>query len=185
MAESLSIFPDRSRLRVYMIATGICMAVSLGVMFSLEQIMHRDLRLIALIVATLGCLSFGYGFLYNIMRLRQPQPLLQADAEGLWWHVSLMNFGKVEWADVIGYEVVKHGMSKKVLVKVKRPELYTEKYPGIRKLTLRNALKRYGTPVVLPLSLFEGDILKTLKDLANFGEGRGQQPPSFIEQNAE
>jgi hypothetical protein len=169
MAESLSFAPHRPRLVAYAATMGMLLALSTAIMFNLERIMHPYLRLAVMIVGFLGCIAFGYGLLYNLMRITQPQPLLEANEDGLWFHVSFFNHGKVVWTDLAGFEVVKYGLSKRVLVKVKDPEAFTEKYPGIRRFLFQRTRKRYGTPISLPLELISGDAVKTLQQLSDFG----------------
>jgi hypothetical protein len=169
MPEPLSFAPSKSRLISYAVTTGLLLATSTAIMLTLEQIMHPYLRLTVMIVAFLGCIAFGYAFLYNLMRIWQSQPLFQADAEGLWFHVTFFNHGKVEWADLEGFDIVKYGPTRRVLIQVKRPQHYAEKYPGVRRFLFRRTQKRYGTPLSLPLGLIEGDPVETLKKLSAYG----------------
>ena len=138
-------------------------------MLNLEKVMHPYLRIAVMAVAFLGCIAFGYGFLYNLMRIGQPQPLLEANAEGLWFHVTFFNHGKVAWQDLLGFEVVRYGLSKRVLIKVKNPDHYVQKYPGIRKFLFQRTMRRYKTPLTLPTTLFATDIVETLQVISKFG----------------
>jgi hypothetical protein len=69
-----------------------------------------------------------------------------------------------------GFDVVKYGLSRRVLIQVKRPDYYVEKYPGVRKFLFRRTMKRYRTPVSLPLALFEGDVVKVLERVNAYRE---------------
>ena len=170
MAESLSFAPRRARLISYALTMGLLLAMSTAIMFNLERIMHPYLRLTVMIVGFLGCIAFGYGLLYNLMRVSQPQPFLEANEDGLWFHVSFFNHGKVLWSDLDGFAVVKYGLTTRILVKVKDVAAYQNKYPGIRKFLFRRTAKRYGTPISLPLELLEGDASDILKQLSDFGK---------------
>jgi hypothetical protein len=161
--ESLSYLPKRSQLISYVLVMALLLGTSTVIMLNLEQIMHPYLRLAVMIVGFLGCVAFGYGFFYNVMRVLQPQPLLEANAEGLWFHVSFFNHGKVLWEDFLGFEVVKYGFARRVLIKLKDPEAFTNKYGGVRRFLFRRTLRRYKTPVSMPLSLIAGDPVETLK----------------------
>jgi hypothetical protein len=168
MAEPLRFMPNKSRLISYTVATGLLLACSVLLMLNLEIVMHYYLRLIVMGIAFLGCIAFGYAFLYNLMRVSQAQPLLEANDEGLWFHVSLFNHGKVEWEDLEGFDVVKYGLARKVLIQVQRPDFYARKYPGMRKFLFSRTLKRYGTPFALPLGLVDGDVVKVLESVSAY-----------------
>ena len=169
MADSLSFAPRRSRLISYALTMGLLLAMSTAIMFNLERIMHPYLRLTVMIVGFLGCIAFGYGLLYNLMRISQPQPFLEANADGLWFHVSFFNHGKVLWDDLDGFAVVKYGLTTRILIKVKDPKAYQDKYSGIRRYLFRRTARRYGTPISLPMDLLDGDPAKILKQLSDFG----------------
>lgn len=169
MREPLRFPPRRSRLVSYASATGLLLALSAAMMFYVEHVMLYSLRITVMVIAFLGCITFGYGLLYNLTRLTQAQPLLEANAEGLWFHVTLLNHGKVEWADLDGFEIVRYGLGKRVLVKLRDAPAYAVKYPGLRRHLFQRTLRRYGTPVSLPLGLFAQDAVSTLQRISAYG----------------
>jgi hypothetical protein len=155
------------------LSQAVLMAVSLGLsiwtMGNAEIVMHRELRLIVFFVAFLGCVAFGYGLFYNFLRIFKPEPLLKADAEGLWFHGSPMYHGKILWSEIAGYEVAQYGLSKKVLIRLQNPDAFAVKYADYRKWVFKRNLKRYGTCVALPYNLFADDVVKMLNEISAYG----------------
>lgn len=144
--------------------------LSLWMMNNATLVMHRELRLTVFFAAFFGCVVFGYTFLYNALRVWSSEPLLKADAEGLWFHGSHMYHGKILWSDVSGYEVAQYGLSKKVIVRLKQPEAFAAKYSDFRRVIFKRMLKRYGSPVALPMGLFEGNVVNMLHEISAFGK---------------
>jgi hypothetical protein len=168
--EVLIYATKKPKLILQAVIMGVGMALSLWVMSNVTIIMHRDLRWAVFIAGTIGCLAFGYGLFYNFLRIWKSEPLLKADVEGLWFHGSQTYYGKILWSDIAGYEVAQYGLSKKVLIKLKDPIAFSIKYQDLRKLVFGRVLKRYGTPVALPFSYFERDVLEMLHEIAAYAK---------------
>ena len=165
---ALTIPPHRPQLISYAVTTGLLLLTSVIIMLNVERIMHPYLRLAVMIVALLGCIMFGYAFLYNLTRVGQSQPFLEANREGLWFNVHFFNHGKVAWDELEGFSVVKYGMSKRILIQVKKPEAFAVKYPGMRKFLFQRNLKRYKTPISLPLGLLGPDAVEHLNKISAY-----------------
>lgn len=163
MAEPLEIMPRKAILRNAVILMVLCLGISALVLMNVERVMHRDLRIVTLAFAVLGILSFGYGLLYTLMRWKQPAPLFKCTDAGLEFHGSILLHGRVNWADIEGYELVQYGMGKRVLVKVKQPTRYIDKQMGITSRVMKMLYKRFGTPIAISANLFPDDIPTTLK----------------------
>ncbi len=168
MAEPLEIMPKKAGLRNAALAMAICLGLSAWVLMNVERVMHRDLRITTLVFGVLGVLTFGYGLLYTIMRWKNPIPVLKCTEEGLEFHASFLLHGRVNWDDIVGYELVQYGMGKRVLVTIKRPEKYISKQLGITARIMKMTNKRFGTPIAIPASLFEGDIPETLAEVSRW-----------------
>lgn len=165
---AITIPPHRPQLVSNALLTGLLLATSVAIMLNVERVMHPYLRLTVMIVAMLGCIIFGYVFLYHLTRLAQSQPILEANPEGLWFHVHFFNHGKVAWDDLEGFSVVRYGMSKRVLIQVRNPDAFAVKYPGMRKFLFQRNLKRYKTPISLPLSLLGPDAVDHLNRISAY-----------------
>lgn len=168
MREPIIVFPNRVRLYLYTGTMFALLLISILVMFNLERIMHRDLRLVALILGFLGATTFGYGLIYNIFRLRANRPLLEARADGLHFHTSVLNRGHLRWDDIREYGIVKHGTRKVVLIYLNAPQAFLNAQNGLSRRIFRSNMKRYQTPVALTASLFPSDPVEVLTALSDW-----------------
>lgn len=167
--ESLIYPPKKGKILMQAVLMAACLGLSIWMMGNAEIVMKSELRLAVFFIAFLGCVAFGYGLFYNFLRIFKAEPLLKADAEGLWFHGSPMYHGKILWSDIAGYEVAQYGFSKKVLIRLQKPEAFAVKYADYRKWVFKRNLKRYGTCVALPYGLFADDVVVMLKDISAFG----------------
>ncbi|MEM6271081.1 MAG: STM3941 family protein [Bacteroidota bacterium] len=170
MPEPLIVHPKKQRLYLQVAAMLALLAVSVMVMFGLEQIMHRDLRLLSLILGFLGVVFFGYGLLFNLARLNADTPLLRADAEGVAFYTSPLYRGQLGWDNIREYGLVRHGTRTLVLIFLKEPQGFLRVQKGLQGRLMRNNMKRYETPVVLPAGLFPEDPVEILERLSSFAE---------------
>jgi hypothetical protein len=161
--------PRKGKILGQLLLMVACLGLSIWMMGNAEIVMHRELRLVVFFVAFAGCVAFGYGAFYNFLRIFKAEPLLKADADGLWFHGSPMYHGKILWSEIAGYEVAQYGISKKVLVRLQNPESFAVKYADSRKWVFKRNLKRYGTCVALPYALFQDDVLQMLQDISAYG----------------
>jgi len=144
------------------------LALSIWTMSNAEVVMQGELRIAVFLSAFITCVILSYFLLYHILLIWNAEPLLKADAEGLWFHGSQLYYGKVLWSEIAGYEVAQYGFSKRVLIKVKHPEVYAVKYQDLRKYAFKRMRKRYGTPVALPADLFADDVVDMLRQLSAY-----------------
>jgi hypothetical protein len=168
-ADTLIYKAKKSRLVGQALVSGAALGLSVWMMGNAEIVMHRELRLIVFFVAFIGCIVFGYTTFYNFLRIFNSEPLLKADAAGLWFHGSPMYNGKILWSDIAGYQVAQYGLSKKVLVQLKDPVAFTTKYADFRKYVFQRMYKRYGTPIALPYNLFQDDVLQMIAAIRDAG----------------
>lgn len=169
MMEPLVIYPNTSRLNFYAVGMGLMLALSAVIMFSLERVMLAQLRIATLVVAFLGCVSFGYAMLYFIMRASQKPPLLRGDAEGLHFDVNYFNKGSIEWSNIQDYSLAKHAGRTLLLINLKDPFALIDAHSGLQRRLLKGNLKRYRTPVAIPAALIEGDAVAVANRVAEFG----------------
>ena len=167
--EPLEIYPNRNRLLFFLVFTGVFLLVSILIMLNLEALQYGVLRLTALIVGFLGCMGFGYAFLFNVMRYNRPRPLIKATPEKLEFHVSPLLYGSCEWSNVSGYGLIKYAGRKMVRVQLDRPHDMLNGVGGLRRLRLKGNLTRIGTPFVLPAGLLPDDPATVLKELQQYG----------------
>jgi hypothetical protein len=171
-ADSLAFPQKRSRLLGQVLLLALGLALSALILMNVEVVMMAQLRLTVFFAALIGSICCGYLLLVNVFRMNKSEPLLKADAEGLWFHASGLYYGKVLWSDIKGYEVGQYGWSKMVLIRLKDPEAFAGKYQDIRRFSFRRMLKRYGTPVALPAAQFEADAAEMLGKISAYGKGR-------------
>lgn len=168
--EPLEYFPNRTRIRAYFIATGIMLLVSILIMLNLEALQVGLFRLIAMIVAFFGVLLFAYGFLFNLLRVQRPKPLLSATPDELSFHLSPLSFGSCDWDNIASYSLVKYARQKWIRVELERPDEMIRSSKGIVKRRLRANIKRFGTPFVLPANLLPEEAEDILKGLQGYGK---------------
>ena len=168
MRDPIIIFPNRNQLYLYTGAVFLLFLVSILVMLNLEEVMHRDLRVLALILGFLGTTVFGYGLVYNVFRLRSNKPLIQAGPDGLSFHSSALNQGRLKWEAIREYGLVKHGTRKVALIYLHKPQAFMRDQKGLQARIFRSNMKRYQTPIALPASLFPEDPVEVLKALSTY-----------------
>lgn len=139
-------------------------------MFNLERIMHRDLRLLALILASLGVIGFGYMMILQVGRITANPPVFKGDDEGLHFYASVFNQGTIPWDNIEEYGLVAHGLRKVALVYLYEPQQFLRGKTGLQGRLMRANMKRYKTPVAIPAALFEDDAVEIFERLSAFGE---------------
>jgi len=169
-SEALEFFPNRNRIRAYLIATGVMLLVSILIMLNLEALQYGLFRLIAMIIAFFGVLGFGYGFLFNVLRVQRPKALISATPDHLSFHVSPLSFGSCEWDNIASYSLVRYARQKWIRVELEHPDAMIRATKGIVRRRLRANLKRFGTPFVLPANLLPEDAEEVLKALQGYGK---------------
>jgi hypothetical protein len=168
MPEQIVVPARKDRIRLQTAAVLFAVVASAAVMFSLEQIMHRDLRLIALVLASLGVVGFGYLLLLQIGRLTANPPLFRGDDEGLHFYASVFNQGTISWDNIREYGLVKHGLRKVALVYLHEPQQFLRNQSGLRGRLFRSHMKQYETPVALPAGLFDEDVVAVFERLSAY-----------------
>ena len=160
--------PKKSSLRNFALVMALGLILSAWVLMNVELVMFRELRIATFAFGILGVLAFGYGVLFALMRWKQPVPVLKCTEEGLEFHSSFLLNGRVNWPDIKGYELVQYGMGKRVLVTIKQPEKYIAKQMGLTAWVMKLNHKRFATPISIPASLFEGDVVATLEQVSRW-----------------
>jgi len=168
--KPLEIYPNRSRLLLFLLFTGLFLVISVLIMLNLEALQYGVLRLTALIIGFLGTLGFGYGFVFNVMRYQRPKALITATSENLEFHVSPLMYGSCTWDNVKGYGLIKYAGRKYVRIQLNRPKEMLEGVGGLRRLRLKGNLNRIGTPFVIPAGLLPEDPESVLLSLQEYGQ---------------
>lgn len=158
----------KSKLVLQALFMAAALGLSIWTMSNAEIVMQGELRIAVFLSAFLTCIILSYFLLYHILLIWNSEPLLKADAEGLWFHGSQLYYGKVLWSEVAGYELAQYGLSKRVLIKVKNPDAFAVKYQDLRKFAFKRMCKRYKTPVALPAGLFADDVVDMLRQLSAY-----------------
>ncbi len=174
--EPLEIYPNRSRLLIFLIFTGVFLVVSVLIMLNLEALQYGVLRLTALIIGFLGVLGFGYGFVFNLFRYQRPRPLLTATPENLAFHVSPLLYAECEWDNISSYSLVKYAGRKLIRVQLEKPIEMLAGVTGLRRLRLKANLNRVGTPFVIPVGLLPDDPETILKRIQQYGMDIQESP---------
>jgi hypothetical protein len=159
----------KDRIRLQSAAALFALVMSAVLMFNLERIMHRDLRLIALILASMGVIGFGYMMILQVGRLTANPPVFKGDNEGLHFYGSVFNQGTIPWDNIEEYGLVAHGLRKVALVYLIEPQQFLRGKTGLQGRLMRGHMKRYKTPVALPAGLFEEDAVAIFERLSAFG----------------
>ena len=172
MREALLVPLKVARVYVYAGVMAVLLVFSVWLMFNVELVMFGSLRLTVMVVAFLGCMVFGYGTLYFILRAREAPPVLKADDEGIYFDISFINRGLITWDNVKEYALIRHAGRDFLLIHMKSPFVLIDDRDGIRRRVLLASLKRYGTPAAIPASLVQGDPAEVLHRLADYGRTR-------------
>ena len=135
MREALLVPLKVARVYVYAGVMAVLLVFSVWLMFNVELVMFGSLRLTVMVVAFLGCMVFGYGTLYFILRAREAPPVLKADDEGIYFDISFINRGLITWDNVKEYALIRHAGRDFLLIHMKSPFVLIddrEERPGVK-----------------------------------------------------
>lgn len=170
MKAPLVFYPKKSTLQILAVGSGLVLATSIFIMFSIENLQYGILRLVALVGGFLGCSLGGALFLLTTGRLFRPQPLLRVDEEGLAFHQSQFANARIPWSEVKSYSLVKRGPRKFILVLLHHPQQLLNGVEGLRRRRLRTNMRHFKTPFAVPVNLLDGDaesVLHQIRDWRN------------------
>lgn len=170
MTDCLEFRAKRAYFQRQIALMAIMLLLSAAIMFNVERVMHRDLRLLVMILGFLGAVVFGYGFLFALMRNKQALPLLKCHPDGLEFNPVPFVSGKVPWAEIKSYELVKVGLGEKLRFTLKRPDHWLAQQKGVSAMVFRRYFRRFGSPVVLDAKIFEEDPLDVVQAVSAWGK---------------
>jgi hypothetical protein len=171
--ESLEFRAKRAYFQRQLFLMVLMLLVSVAIMMNVERVMHRDLRILVMVLGFLGAVTFGYGFLFALMRNKQALPLLKCEPDGLEFNPIPFVSGKVPWGEIKSYELVKVGLGEKLRITLRRPDHWVAQQKGFSGIVLRRYLRRFGSPVVINSKIFEDDPLEVIQAVSNWGKRNG------------
>ena len=89
---------------------------------------------------------FGFTALIYLKMILSTKPVISISEKGICDNAS---FGMIEWEDIAGFRKVKIQKHDYVLILLKNPEKYIEKFNFFKQKWLSLNLKQYGTPVMI------------------------------------
>jgi len=104
---------------------------------------------IVFIAGILGLIVFGLGSILLVKKLFDNKPGLIINEKGITDNTNSSSIGLIKWSDITKISQKKVVSTKFLLVEIRNPEEYIEKANRLKKLTLRQNLNTYGTPITL------------------------------------
>jgi len=118
------------------------------------------------VIAVIGILFFGLGFIVFPKRIFVSTPGITIDANGITDHITKPAVGLIEWGDITHIEISDIAMNKMLFIYVSNPEKYLDRVKGSKSQGLRNNYNMTGTPFLIPSSVLKIK-LKDLEILIN------------------
>lgn len=167
----LLVYARRSRLQLFVIGTGLLLLASVLILLNVQNLQYGILRIGAMVPAFLGSVLFGYAFYYNLLRLRQDQPVLERTPNSLRFHLSMLYHGEIPASELKSYGLVSYAGRKYVLVFVHHPREVAGQLNGFSRFRAKGYLRRFRTPIALPAAMLDADPKELLQDLSQFPGG--------------
>ena len=100
-------------------------------------------------IGYIGGLFFGILSILLFIKLFDKKPGLIIDKEGVTDNTNSSSVGLIRWSEITGITTKKIASTQFILLQVKNPEEYISKAGRLKKLSLRQNLNSYGTPITL------------------------------------
>lgn len=100
-------------------------------------------------VGVVGAIVFGFATIILFIKLFDKKPGLIIDQEGIMDNTNSSSVGLIRWSEITGITTKKIASTQFILLQVKNPEEYISKASRLKKLSLRQNLNSYGTPITL------------------------------------
>ena len=96
-----------------------------------------------------GLIFFGLGIIMLFIKLFDKNPGLIIDEEGIIDNTNSGSVGFIKWSDITEVTTKKIASTELILLQVKNPEEYISKANRLKKLSLKQNINNYGTPITL------------------------------------
>lgn len=136
---------------IYLAVNGIIFLTGLFILINIGRMapgVFRTSSIIAIALTMPVTGAFGY---YFLRRLWRREPLVWIGEDRIVENATWAAAGDVLFADIQGFSLVKQAGAQFVLVQVSRPHSIASRYGGVRGSTIRARVRRFGTPVVIPM----------------------------------
>lgn len=163
-------FPRKGRTIFYFSLCSLILLVSLFIVINIGFVVGTLLTIFTLLVALVGCAICGFGTWYFGKRLFGGEPLLLIDETGFVDNSNYAAAGRIDWEDVKEYQVVKSNFQKFLIVLIREPNTYLDKYSGLQKFLTRSHITRFKTPVVIPLNVLPVDPMVVIKSMQSLSK---------------
>lgn len=100
-------------------------------------------------IGYVGLPFFGLVSILLFKKLFDNKPGLIINEKGITDNTNSSSLGLIKWSDITKISQKKVVSTKFLLVEIRNPEEYIEKANRLKKLTLRQNLNTYGTPITL------------------------------------
>lgn len=104
---------------------------------------------IVFIAGILGLIVFGLGSVLLFFKLFDNKPGLIINERGIIDNSNSSSIGLIKWSDITKISQKKVVSTKFLLVEISNPEDYIQKANQMKKLSLKQNLKTYGTPITI------------------------------------
>lgn len=96
-----------------------------------------------------GVSFFGLALIILIIKFFDNKPGLIIDRNGITDNTNFSSIGLIKWSDITGIGKEKVLSTEFLLIKVKNPENYIEKSNPMKKISLKQNMNVYGTPITI------------------------------------
>ncbi|PQL93359.1 STM3941 family protein [Apibacter adventoris] len=97
----------------------------------------------------LGVCSFGISSISIFLKLFNKKPGLVINSDGIIFHASANTLGLIKWKDVTDIKTYKFYNQNYILIMVKNPKEYLNKFKHVKKFLYKRNLNNNGTPIFL------------------------------------
>lgn len=100
----------------------------------------------------MGCLGvcvFGISSISIFLKLFNKKPGLVINSDGIIFHASANTLGLIKWKDVTDIKTSKFYNQTYILIMVKNPKEYLNKFKHVKKFLYKGFLNDIGTPIFL------------------------------------
>ena len=166
--ERLEIYTSKKKAIITLL--GSVVFVTLGIWCVFEPNSHTGLKTrnpnVVIGMGILSILFFGLGIFLSIKRLIKSEIALIISTEGLNINPKKSLFEVIRWSDILGFNEIKIGRSKAIIICVKNPKYWLDKETNtIRKKLMQFSLSNYNSPFnisALGLDISSDKLIETL-----------------------
>lgn len=142
---------NKGKMMLYLAVNGIVFLTGFFILINLGRMAPGGFRTSSIVAVALTMPvagAFGY---YFLRRLWRKEPLIWIGEDRIVENATWSAAGDVLFEDIKGFSLVKQAGAQFVLVQVGRPHSIASRYGGLRGNAIRSRVRRFGTPVVIPM----------------------------------